>query len=888
MHLPLMPFKAEAPLPSPFMVDRDEIGDRVFSASGVRLILVRGPAGFGKTTVLLQLKRRLMREAVPCAWLNIDSADSDLPRFLQYVEAVLDPLLGDQDPIASGGEPRDLSVQLLERIASHGKRFALFLDECEHIRSHSVTAFVTQLIDSLPAGAVLVVGTRGIPSIGIARLRARGQLLEIDPAQLRFTETEAAEFLSRRRGLSLSEEQIRYLHTTTEGWVAALWLASIALESRADADQVIAGVTGSNAAIADYLAEEVLARQDESVREFLLKTSLLDQLSVPLCNAVCGRSDSVDLLQRIERANLFLVPLDEQRSSYRYHGIFTEFLRARLRIRKPEWEAEVCRAAAHWFMSQNRMIPAVDYLLRAGDTAPAISLIEQQADGLRRKGRLRLLAHWLDAVPASALDSRPRLKLSHAWSVTLTRGAPEALPMARVMETQTLNDAKAQTELAALQPLLLGMSDQVEQAHDMALLRLPKMESDAAFARAMLLQTLANTSMILGQFRAASEYADQARQTHGSETSEFSLTLADAVDGSINLMQGRLRQATVLLQRSGLPKKDGQSASRNAFVGVLLAEALYESGDEIRAERLLRLYLPYTQELCLPDQLILAHTTLGKILEARGEADAALQLLGELEQIGLRQALPRVVASARIERARHFLNRANTAAAHDQLNRSGDERIWHMIGTRSYVANDIINRPMIELRDLIANGGGDQAVSLARELLEKAEHAQLHRRAIKLRILMAHAMCRDGQRRAAMRTIERAMTSAADEGFVSTFIEEGAVVQGMVSELLEARGIEASKSLNDALLNRMTRSEMLQDQTAAVQRQAGKVDALTKKEIQVLEMLAQGFSNKAIADRLFISESTARTHLRSINSKLHTSSRTQALVAARALGLLPN
>ncbi len=875
--LPLMPLKAEPPLASANVVARSGIVDRVFAASGIRLILVRGPAGFGKTTVLLQLRARYARNGIDCAWLNIDEADNDLPRFLTYLDAVLAPILG-------RGTDAD---SLLDRVAAHNAPFVLFLDECEHIRNPSVAAFVSQLIDSLPVGAVLVVGTRGVPTIGLARLRARAQLLEIDPQQLRFSSGEADEFFNHRRGLTLRPEQVQRLHSTTEGWVAALWLASVALERRADPDQVIDGVSGSNAAIADYLAEDVLARQDEATREFLLRTCLLDPLTAPLCDAVCGRGDSAQMLARIERANLFLSPLDEQRSGYRYHSLFADFLRARLRAQRPEWVAPVCRAAAQWFLEHERPVPAVDYALMAGDVEHALTLIDRQIEALLGKGRLRLLSRWLDAVPVQALDARPRLRLIQAWAVMLTRGPREALVVAHTIEAQPLDDAVANAELLTLRPMLLAMSDQVDEAHALALERLPQIGPDCGFARSMVLQNLANTSMILGEFRAALDYADQARRLPMANA-EFSLSLVDAVEASINLMQGRLRHATALLHRAaGATAAHGGATSRNAFSGILLAEALYEAGDHARAERLLHGYVPMMQQLCVPDQLIVAHAVLARILEARDEADGALQLLTELERIGVHHALPRVVASARVERASHFLRRGDVAAAREQLNRAGDPKLWRSLSTRFHIANDLINKPLVNLRWLIGSGARTDAIRTAKTLVEKADQAGLERRAIKLRILMAEALHRDGQRKTALRVLGKAVRSAGAEGFVSTFQEEGAFVLSMLGELSAIRGVAEADASVDALLQRLCQRSARVEPPVPTGPQIEIAEALTRKEIQVLEMLAQGHSNNGIADRLFVSESTIRTHLRNINTKLQAGNRTQALVIARGMGLIP-
>ena len=891
--LPLLGSKLGAPVAPPYMVTRSHIADRVFLSLGIKLVLVRGPAGFGKTTAMLQLRDRFNLEGVPNAWLNLDEADNDTPRLLAYLEEALQPLLSGKAGQSNRGEQRsgsELAVSILDRVSAQSGPFVLFLDECENIRNPAVSAFVTQLIDCLPAGAQLVVGTRTVPSMGIAKLRARGQLLEIAPDELRLSAEEASDFLTKQRRLVLKTEQIRRLHNTTEGWVAALWLASVALEKRADTDEFIAGFAGSNADIADYLAEDVFGRQSELSREFLLKTSILDQLTPELCDAVCGRDDSAEQLKRIERANLFLIPLDESRSAYRYHSLFSGFLRGQLRRLKPEWRAPLYRAASEWYLAQDRPIPAITYALKAGDAQLALSLIEQQVDSMLGEGRLRLLNKWFEALPQEALDSSPRLKLIQAWAVNLTYGPHEALALVERLETQQMADAEGEAQLLALRPMLLGMSDRIDQSYALGRERLPLVKAEFAFARSMLAQTLANTSMILGNLTEARGYADEARQLQTSRASRLNFALADSVDGAIDLMQGRLKQATVRLRRAaGVSGEDVvSSTSRNAYSGVLLAEALYEAGDVERAERLFGVFVPMVQQLGLPDHLITAHVLLARIVGDRGDRDNALQLLGDLESVGHRLALPRVVASARLERARSLIMRGDHVAAREQLDRAGDAALWQQMSSRSYVANDLLNHSIGMLRWMVHSGALADAIPQIKQRLEETERANFHRRALKLRILLAEALSRDGQRKPSMRTMEKALDYASGEGFVSTFLEEGPAVQGMLNEFLHAReGAAVEGSSAEQFLRRISLDQRsATDRAAAVEMQTSTVDALTSKEIQVLELLAQGYSNDAMASKLFVSESTVRTHLRNINVKLQAGNRTQALVIARRLKLI--
>lgn len=890
-HVPLIQSKLTPPLPSRYLVSRNQIFDRVSNAISAKVILVRAPAGFGKTTVMLQMRERFMKEGTACAWLNLDEADNDAPRFSAYLGKALLDILGAADLLHEGAlQLGKIAETLMERLARHEAPFVLFMDECEVLRSPACLALISQLIDRLPQGALLIVGSRGLPQIGIARLRARGQLLEVDPAQLRFSEEEAGEFLMQRRGLSLRPEQVQRLCSRTEGWVAALWLASVALERRSNTDEFIKSFSGSNAAIADYLAEDVLGGLDPAIREFLLKTSILEQLIPELCDELCGRDDSIQLLEAVERANLFLIPLDDTRSVFRYHSVFADFLRAQLTRHMPDQIGALHRTASNWFLREHRPIPAIGHALQSGDLSYAVPLLQQHAEKLLGQGRLRLLTRWIDPLPADALQAFPRLRMTHAWAVNFTRGAHNALAMIEKIEDEQLGDPEAIAMLRALRSMALGMTDRIDECFSLSKESLPLIPQSSTYAHGMMAQTMANTCMIVGKFAEARAQADQARRIPAESDSNFHFALAESVEGAIDLMQGRLKQALVRLRAaSGVSgEQDIGGISRNAFPGVLLAEALYEAGELEAAERLLGMFVPLLQDLGLPDQLILAHALYSRILWDAGRVDQALGTLEDLESIGHRLGYQRVIAGARLERSRGLIMRGDFAAAKDQLQRSGDAAFWKEISRRNYIANDLLVFPISQARWLIRSGAAAEAVPLLKQQLELAEHGQRNRRALKIRILLAEALHRDSQHKPAMRMLGRALDFAVSEGFVSTFQEEGPALHALMKEALITKEGDSGIQQDDAtklLLKRVT-NERKSDSGIAAEGLADLAEPLTKKEIKVLDLLAQGYSNNAIADKLFVSETTVRTHLRNLNVKLHASSRTQAVVIARRLGLV--
>jgi len=884
--------KLSAPLSPRQLLSRERIAERVFRAVGGRLVLVRAPAGFGKTTVMLQLRERYEHEGIVTAWLNLDESDNDATRFLACLSEALRRVrtaVDEKGAEAQPGEsvPAERPLELVDRLAANHVPFVLFLDEFEALRNPVVVALVAQLIDRIPSGAQVVIGSRKVPDIGLGRLRAHGLLVEVDPTELRLTEDEAREFLTRQRGLLLKDEQVHRLYRSTEGWIAALSMASTALERRSDPGAFIDGFAGSNAVVVEYLTEAVFSGQPEDLRDFLLKTSILESLNASLCNAVAGRRDSGEMLRRLERANLFLIPLDEGRTEYRYHSLFADFLREQCTHQEPGLASGLHRSAAEWFLAQGRPLPAIRHAIAGADWPTAIRLLEQHADSLLRGGRVRLLRHWLEALPATVRDAVPRLRLIHAWTILLTSGPRDAPAQMEGMDPAGLDDPALHAHWLAFDPVRLGQLDRIEESYALASERMPLLKPEHGFAYGVITQTLAIDCMMLGRYAEARSHADLARKAQHASASSFNLELADSVEATIDLMQGRLKQARARLRSTVRVSGEDFIAkiSHNAMPGVLLAEVLYEADECAAAEQLLNVYLPLLGPLGLPDPLICAHVLLSRINADRGDDEHALSLLAELETAGHRLGLARVVAGAQLERVRQALMRGEIARAGEELETADDAALWQRIANCAFVANDVATLAIARLRWLIRSGAAAEALAPLKQQIEEAERAQRHRRALKLRILLAEALHRDGQHMLAMRNLGRALEQAADEGFVRTFLEEGEPIRSLLKEALSARLGEALPGSVDLPLASFAR-RIERSYSAAPAPADSLTEPLTPKEIEVLELLAQGHSNKALGNRLYISDSTVRTHLRSINMKLQAANRMQAIAIARRLGLV--
>lgn len=866
------------------MVLRAGVARQISQAGMAKVVLVRAPAGFGKTTAMLQAYENLRASEVATAWLTLDSADNDVPRFLSCLTEAVSQLQFDARTTAA-------SIDVIDVLAREGSAFTLFLDDFEVLKAPTVLGLIRQLVEHLPRGGQLVIGSRSLPDLGLGRLRAHGQLAEIDVGQLRFTLDEAAEYLRLRGFADLSLQTLAQLHVKTEGWIAALWLASLALDRHASASDYIERFSGSDRSIADYLAEDVLANQPADVREFLLHTSILRHLNAPLCQSLLPGMDCARLLDQIEASNIFLSPIDGEVRSYRYHSLFAEFLRAQLVREHPDQLSRLHLAACRWYESVGRPVPAIDHAIEGGDHRYALTLLSEHAQGFLEQGRMRLLARWFAALPVEALGSHPRLQVVSLWAQCFTQGPWE--PMARLDSAryEASSDPVIQAHVNALRPLLLGMMDRYDDSYVAGQASLSRLPSALPFADCVLSNAMAHTVSVLGHRREAHDLLDTARSLQ--KGSVFNQMYAESTEGMVDLVQGRLRQATARLRiavSSTTHSPTNSLTNGNAWAGVAYASVVYEVGDFDLAERLLTVYLPLARDVGLPDHMISSHKMSARILFHRGDIDGGARLLTELEHLGHHRQVPRVVASAKLERARMLLLQGNAQASRDELNRSGNDALWKRVSRQYLPAHDVDDLMIGELRWDIHFGNVKSAVARLEDAITVATQATRLHRSFKLRVLLSIALWRSDQREAGVRTLEQVLLQTSREGFVRLILDEGPAVANLVHDVNDkVRGVQPYDPILIEYLQRLV--GMLGPRPPAEEASGhddlkGPVEPLKEKEMRVLKLLAEGYSNAAMAEKLIVSDSTVRSHLRNINMKLGAESRTHAVALARRFGLI--
>lgn len=890
--------KLNPPSVSASQVERVAIHARVGGAPAARLVLVRGPAGFGKTTAMIQMRRKMEDKGVATAWLTLDQADNDASRFLSCLDTAVAHLVAGEPPGAAAARPpaspRDVVLRLADALADFESPFALFFDDFEHVLDRVVLGLVREILLQLPRNGHMVIGSRTLPALGLGQLRARGQVLDIDASHLRFSLPETGEFLQQRRHLPLQPEQLSTLHQKTEGWVAALWLASVALERRSSYGDFIGHFSGSNQAVTQYLADDVLAQQPPALRDFLLRTSILRYLDAPLCDALTGRTDSAALLRELDSANLFLTPIDGEQAAYRYHGLFADFLQGQLASERPGQAAQLHLAASRWFASQGRPVPAIDHAVAAGDAAQAVCLLARHAQALLAQGRIRLLTRWFDALPEAALHPHPELQAVRAWALCMMRGPGEALALLERYECGRPDGPGPAVSFVALRPVLLAMMDDYEQASAIGGDALAAVPAGDTFAHTVLTNAMADVYSVLGQYQQARKLLGAARLRQG-ESGAFNAMYSEAVEGIIDLHEGRIRQAGARFRMALRASHQGSysQAHGNAWAGVLHANALYEADDCAQAEHLLNIYLPLAISAGIQDHMISAHVTLSRIAFQRGDVDLAFQTLTELEYLGHCRSLPRLVAGARLERARVYVLQGHFDAAGAELERADDRALWLRLKGLRLLAHDIEYLELGRLRWQVAAGRYAAALPLLEREIAAAQDGARHRRALALSLLRAMALFRNGDQRAAHAAFGTLLRATCNEGAVHLILDEGPQAGALLRSYVAAQ-CQGRPEQGDPLFAEYLQ-RLLQGFGPAAEPEGAEgagapavklAEPLTRQELRVLALLAEGYSNIAIGEKMFVSANTVRTHLRGINAKLGATSRTQAVAVARRLGVI--
>jgi ATP/maltotriose-dependent transcriptional regulator MalT len=891
------------PAPPVEWVERAGIDAQLQAAQNVSLVLFCAPAGFGKTTAMARYFEKQRSNGVATVWILLDDADNDVERFLFKLEAALNGsgLFGDEMPAGrSGATAPGVRFDVPARLALAQQPFGIFFDDFELLRNPVVLDLFKETLESLPAHGQAVLGAREHSRLNLGRWRATGRMVEIGPASLRFSATEARELLARKSGVSLPQRALKQLYGRTEGWVAALQLAALSLARHPDPSAFAWAFSGSNAAVADYLLETVISGLSPPMREFLLATGILDELSADLCNTVTGRSDSQSLLDELERSNVFLAPIDDDRRHYRYHTLFADFLRNQLARSHPGKARELHLAASTWFAAEARPVPAINHALASGDFQHTIGLLEVHAERMLLEGRVRLLSRWFDGLPAELVEAQPRLALLHACALALTRRQQQALSVLDNIESSAAvstdaGGATLRNQVGALRGLALAMMDRSEECLRVCQQHYGSPDQLVELPVAMLTNALASALINATRFDEAMVVLTAAKRRHAASGSAFNMAIAECVHAQLEVMQGHLPDALARLRgaMSSITQNRYRTIGGRASLSVCLAAALYHNDRLAEANQLLTECLPLVKETGPPDSLIANHLLLARCARAMGETELSLRRLADLELFGYSSSLPRLVATVWLERSKWALIDGAIDAAHEYLRQAASfTDVWEQAKRFPANANDIDDLAMATIRLQVRTGRGAEALPTLKAEIATAEATRRRTRAALLKLLQAEAMMAEGQSRPALRRMTDLIEWAAAGGYVRLFVDEGTAIAKLLAEARPVGTTDDPRSSQTAFVDQVLKSmkwsgaATVSDTAADADGQSGLIEPLSNRELEVLRMLDLGCSNKSISERLFISENTVKVHLRNVNAKLAVGSRTQAVSAARRLGII--
>lgn len=861
--------------PRPSLVPRPRLIARLNQGLHGKLTLISAPAGFGKTTLVTEWIAAGER---PSAWLSLDEGDNDPARFLQYLVAALRTVAPEVDKTAAAAlqspqlpPAQVILTPLINEIVAVPDPFILVLDDYHEVESPPVDELLTFLLEHMPPPLHLVITTREDPTLPLARLRARAQLTELRAADLRFTVEETAVFLNQILGLNLSASAVAALEARTEGWIAGLQLASLSLQGhQAGTADFIDSFTGSHRFVLDYLIEEVLQQQPGDVQAFLLKTAVLNRLTGPLCDAVTGDDNSQGMLESLERANLFLVSLDNERRWYRYHHLFADLLRQQLRQSIEEDDIAALHVrASKWYEANGRELEAFQHAAAANDVARAARLIEGEGLPLYFRGEAIPVRQWFESLPEAEFEARPSLWVTYASVLTLTGRLHDTIEEVLQSAETALQDAAHDAEtndwlgrIAALRAMLAVTVNQVETIIIQSRRALELLRPDNTPMRTTTTWALGYAYQIQGNRAAAAQaYAETIAQNKksGNIMTEIAATTSlGQIQESENESYLAAETFQHILQLVGDPL---WPAACEACVG--LGRLHYQWNDLAAAERYGRQGLALARQLENVDTPAACGVLLARVQLAQGDAAGALTTLAEADRFARQHQFGQwdgPITAVRIQallRQSHLNAAARLAGNHDL--------------------------PISQARVHLAQGEPTAALAVLEPVRRQAEANEWRDERLRALRLQALAHWQRGEGETAVHDLREALALAKPGGLIRAFVDEGPGMARLLYEAL-ARGIEP------AYTRQLLAAFPTDDPETAVSPPLPAADELleplSERELEVLRLIAEGLTNQETANRLYLSLHTVKVHARNIYGKLGVRNRTQAVAKARALGIL--
>ena len=880
-------------------VARPRLIERMNESMQRPLTLLCAPAGYGKTTLLSEW----IPEYEHCVtWLSLDEGDNDPARFWRHFLAALQTLnpglFQDAQGSLEGSQVRPIEAVLtltINEIAALDYRFTHVFDDYHLIDNQAIDEGLTFLIEHLPPNLNLVIASRSDPLLPLARWRTRRQMTEIRSADLRFTREESVAFFNQAMKLDLSEEEVAALDSRTEGWISGLQLAALSMKDHRDRSKFIAAFAGSHRFIIDYLVNEVLSRQAEQVREFLLETSILNQMSGPLCDALTGGNNGQAVLESLEQSNLFVVPLDDHRGWYRYHHLFGEVLCSHLHAIGDDKTTELHIRAAEWLESNGLVVEAIHHALVAKDWQRSARLIMAMADNIAlTQGQFKTVLTWLQSLPDKTMQSQPRLSLIRAW-ILLNTGSSEAveenlLEAERALSSQEPAQRQIlQGEIAALRAVIASYRREVSRAIELCRQARQQLPETNAFLRAAVANAMGLAYRFSGRVVEASQAFSEAIALGQAAGNYYMMMVSVTNLARMQMWRGQLRAAAQTCRHALRFAEEwaavsGRTLFDAGFPNIRLGAVMREWNDLASAEQFIQKGIELGKAGGNLDIMMTGYRFLSRVRQSRGDSAGAWAAIQAFEEIVISFKIPVMSLESAARKARLSLKQGDLAPVENwaQQYESFTEKDPAFLDEFSRIT-------LARLR--LAQSRIAEAIGLLEQFRGDAEAAERMGSVIEILIIEALAFAAQGDQRRALTSLERALTLAEPEGYVRIFVDEGESIRQLLLGCQSTIKKKVGNDVNSKSLRLLTYTDKLlatfsQPASPEKPQREALPEPLSERELDILRLISTGRSNQEIAEILVIAVSTVKSHINSLYGKLGTNRRTEALAIARELGLL--
>ena len=892
---PLLKTKLFIPQPRSRLVSRPRLFDNLDEGTSKVLTLVCAPAGYGKTTLLVEWISKYPKDDDSInpafCWLSLDEGDNDPHRFLNYLIATFEwgnvKLSYETTSLLSSfplPQPRTVLSFLINDLATATDPIILILDDYQFISNPIIHNEIAFFLEHIPEIVHLVIATRSDPPISLVKLRARNQLIEIRADQLCFSSDEAVTFLHNTMQLPISLEEISTLEARTEGWAAGLQMAALSMQGRSDIPQFINAFSGSHRYILDYLAEEVFNRQQETVQQFLLKTSILDRLCGDLCDALTESQSHISqsILEYLDRANLFLVSLDDKRGWFRYHHLFADILRARLNQSQSDLVPRLHLRASEWYEQNGLINEAIQHASSANNNERVAELIECYAP-VRWSESDTSIAQMAGSLPAEMLIARPRLGIYQAWLLIGQGYIQKAIPLLNDLSQHLASESPGSKYQWVQSVVALIQAFITLPASDPATVPLPDYQIlEEIPEKDLILRNAADNmyGMLLakrGDLDLAAQVLVRCIQREMNPDGTLAIPTAIPFLVRIRIMQGKLHAAEALCRDTLKPleRKGARLIYTAGSLKIALGQVLYEWNQLDEAKQHIQDGIRDNEPWDNISADVVGYLTLAVVLQTRGDHDGAMEIAEKLEKRLEGHTRPPELGDEintlriRLLLANGDIQGAGQWANQIQLTESIDYHQEHLRLTLSRIR--------------LAQGNYAEASHLLEGMAAKAAAGQRTTRQLKFNLLLAVA--RFGQNRIleALQLLDACLSQAEPEGYVRLFLDVGEPARKLLVRYLQTQA-PAHYAYAQRLVDAFSKPSQASSPAISVITEV--IETLTARELEVLHLLAEGYSNRQVAEKLILAEGTVKYYVHAILEKLQVHSRTQAIAKARELNLI--